>query len=97
MQIGVFPFVLSSFYLSLSNWEPLERVIAIRGEMEGAQEAPSKQYARSKWKVARDFCRYNWKWPLTAYEATFNVISLVQAEDTFVVRESQATFMSTTG
>lgn len=42
------------------------------------QEAPSEQYARLKWKVARDFCRYNWKWPLTAYGATFNVISSVQ-------------------
>lgn len=46
--------------------------------MKDAQEAPSEQYARLKWKVARDFCRYNWKWPFTAYGPTFNVISPVQ-------------------
>ena len=56
-------------------WEPLDR---LSSGMKDAQEAPSEQYARLKWKVARDFCRYNWKWPFTAYGPTFNVISPVQ-------------------
>ena len=37
-------------------WEPLDR---LSSGMKDAQEAPSEQYARLKWKVARDFCRYN--------------------------------------
>lgn len=30
-----------------------------RNEVEGAQEIRPEQYAKLKWKVARDFCRYN--------------------------------------
>lgn len=61
----------------LEIWEPLDHY-RLSSEMKDAQEAPSEQYARLKWKVARDFCRYNWKWPFTAYGPTFNVISPVQ-------------------
>lgn len=42
------------------------------------KEVPTGRYAKPKWKVARDFCRYNWKWPVAVYGTTFNVISPVQ-------------------